>query len=187
MADDLKLREVIDRGRVFSGSKLLAGLEIAARSAPAGGAGTITKQTSIGSVVQAVGKAGIPPRPIWAILKSTTPAAIPDARYQDGSGNPTAWRYGWDEAIEAGNEFILKPGGRSNGLPGFFKCRNLAELGNNGDIVRYGVDLASPAPASSLLIQPIAGGSIVTLDPRRAPNGQLELYFTATNEILPIC
>lgn len=186
MAVDLEIREHIDRGREFTGERLFAALLAAARSAPIGGAGTITKQTSIGSIVQAVGKAPLAPRPIWALIQFA-PVPIADARYQDGSGNPTAWRYGWDEAIESGDEFIVKPGGRSDGTPGLLRARNLAELGNDGDLVRYGVDLASPAPASSLVIQPIANGSTVTLDPRRLPNGQIELYFTATNEILPIC
>jgi hypothetical protein len=167
----MRVKDLINRGRPFTGSSLQRAIEIAGQP-PLGGPGVIIESTGSQSLQRSADGAQIRGgKDIVAILRTAVNTIV-----------PTIWNYPYDEAeITSGLSFTVKANGKSSDDTNRPQARNLAEYLNTSAFALYGILLRQTE--ITITVRPIPPGQPVVLREVKTTDGQITTWFEALNPI----
>lgn len=172
----MQIRDLITRGRPFTGRRLLQALELAA-APPVGGKDIRTRTVGDRTVIEGTRTRMIPRTHVF--LAILAPTLIGPNRYE----------YAFvEQELTASNAWVIKPGGRTSADTGRRQARNFLELTNDLTQVLGGIDLDQTNPDVTLTMDAVRFGEIVQVVERRLPtSGDFAYWFSYPNVLHVEC
>lgn len=175
------IRDLVSRGRPFTGRVLQTAL-LAAGRPPVGGGKTLAITREAEAVVRSTGRTPIPRLPVLSLQIQPNPTVI----LVDANGNPARWRYAWLEVHEISPDvFQAVAGGKTSGDPGRELAFNRAEQMNTSSTVARGIEVSQPEITVQVL--PIPAGQTIQAVEYRHTGGGFGYWFEAYNGLHVEC